>query len=175
MISLVNSGVDFDSAVDLVKAAAFEIEYEEDQQVKQAAFGELLNSGVDFDLAVALVKSASEKEEGHGKTIGRGARVLGRSMVEGVAGAAGGAAVGAGIGALAAKALRKAPGVGAALGAGVGYGAGSAMGTVHGAGRSVQNQMAEKRAAVSALMGSGVDFDQAVALVQAKADELYGY
>lgn len=58
VISLVNSGIDFDSAVNMVKAAAEEIEFEEGEQIKQAAFEQLLDSGVDFDLAAALVKSA---------------------------------------------------------------------------------------------------------------------
>lgn len=50
VISLVNSGIDFDSAVSMVKAAAEEIEAEEGEQVKQAAFDQLVESGVDFDL-----------------------------------------------------------------------------------------------------------------------------
>lgn len=58
-ISLVNSGMDFDSAVELVKAASDELELEHEEQVKQAAFGELMEAGVDFDLAVAMVKEAS--------------------------------------------------------------------------------------------------------------------
>lgn len=59
VISLVNSGIDFDSAVSMVKAAAEEIEAEEYEQVKQAAFYQLVESGVDFDLAAAMVKSAA--------------------------------------------------------------------------------------------------------------------
>jgi hypothetical protein len=57
-IALVNSGIDFDTAIDMVKAASAEIEAEEEAQVKQAAFNELLDQGVDFDLAVAMVKQA---------------------------------------------------------------------------------------------------------------------
>ncbi len=58
VMSLVNSGFDFDSAVDMVKQAALAIQAEEQEQVKMATMNELLNQGVDFDLAVALVKQA---------------------------------------------------------------------------------------------------------------------
>lgn len=58
-ISLVNSGVDFDDAVAMVKAASDELEFEHDTQVKQAALNELMDEGVDFDLAVAMVKEAA--------------------------------------------------------------------------------------------------------------------
>lgn len=57
-MSLVNSGMDFDEAVELVKAASFELEAEHEEQVKQAAFNELMEAGVDFDLATAMVKEA---------------------------------------------------------------------------------------------------------------------
>jgi hypothetical protein len=57
-MSLVNSGMDFDEAVNLVKAASDELDAEEEQQVKQAAFNELLDAGVDFDLAVSMIKQA---------------------------------------------------------------------------------------------------------------------
>jgi hypothetical protein len=57
-VALVNSGIDFDTAIDMVKAASAEIEAEEEAQIKQAAFNELLDQGVDFDLAVAMVKQA---------------------------------------------------------------------------------------------------------------------
>jgi hypothetical protein len=57
--SLVESGVDFDTAVAMVKAASDELEKEHDAQVKQAALNELVSQGVDFDLAAAIVKQAS--------------------------------------------------------------------------------------------------------------------
>lgn len=58
VIELVNQGIDFDSAVDLVKSAAYELEFEEGEQIKQAAMNELMAEGVDFDSAVELIKSA---------------------------------------------------------------------------------------------------------------------
>ncbi len=61
-MSLVNSGVDFDDAVALVKAASDELEFEHEAQVKQAAMNELMDAGVDFDLAVAMVKEAGKME-----------------------------------------------------------------------------------------------------------------
>lgn len=173
VMSLVNSGIDFDSAVDMVKAAAEQIEAEEAEQVKQAAYDHLVGSGVDAALAAALVKTASAKE-GHGKTVARGARAAGRSLVEGAVGAGAGAGVGAGVGALAAKAMKKAPGIGALAGAGLGAYTGNIAGGLHGLGRSVQNQMAEKRAAFNALCDAGMDFETAASLVQAKSQELYG-
>ena len=210
VISLVNSGVDFDYAVDLVKAAAFEIEYEEDQQVKQAAFDNLVDQGVDFDLAAALVKSANAltaatKPVGRmidGKFVANAGRVneakgavrnglqRGADAVsdayESAMGAVGQRAHNASVNArglvnpdpafqrngqsanhvrmMHAKNLAKNPLVYGGAGALAAGGAGAAY--AHGR---------EKKAAVSALMDSGVDFDQAVYLVQAKSDELYGY
>lgn len=57
-ISLVNSGVDFDSAVELVKQASEEIEAEQAAFTKYAAFEELVGQGVDVNLAAAMVKEA---------------------------------------------------------------------------------------------------------------------
>jgi hypothetical protein len=173
VLSLVNSGVDFDSAVEMVKAAAEEIRAEEAEQVKQAAFAELIGKGVDFDMAVALVKSASEKET-HGKAVARGARAAGRGMVEGAAGQIVGTGAGAGLGALAGKALKSKSGAATAVGAAIGGLVGGFGGSFHGTGRSIQNQMAEKRAAFDALCEAGVDFETAASLVQAKSQELYG-
>jgi hypothetical protein len=201
VISLVNSGVDFDSAVDLVKAAAFEIESEEYVQVKQAAFNELLDAGVDFDLAAALVKSANALTTIAGKagrgvsseTMGQaamrnlrnGSQWAGRRAAEARQAISGHAAsvvadakrVPAGMAALAnpgryatrltrgqvAKDLAK----NKAMQYGAGALAAGGTGGAYALGR-------EKKAAVSALMEAGVDFDQAVGLVQAKSDELYG-
>lgn len=109
VMSLVNSGIDFDSAVDMVKSAAEELEFEEGEQIKQAAFADLIDQGVDFELAAALIKSASAV----GPSIGvarRGARAVGeavgnlglgakveaaRSAVQGAAGTASSAVQGA--------------------------------------------------------------------------------
>jgi hypothetical protein len=139
--ALVADGIDFASAVEMVKAAAEEIEYEENTQIKQAALGALLDRGVDFDQAVAMVKQA-------------GALVpvnAGRALV-----AKGGAA---------AKGLSR----GAKLGL-----AGAAGAAVGGAAALAAKRGQEKKAAVSALVDAGVDFDQAIALVNAKAAQLYG-
>jgi hypothetical protein len=57
--ALVNSGLDFDQAVALVKRASDELVAEHQTQVKQAAFNELIDSGVNFEMAVALVKQLS--------------------------------------------------------------------------------------------------------------------
>jgi len=59
--SLVNDGMDFDQAVNLVKEAAEALEAEHETQVKQAAFNELLSQGLSFTDAVNMVKSAGVK------------------------------------------------------------------------------------------------------------------
>lgn len=59
--ALVNDGVDFDDAVNLVKQASDALDLEESNHVKQAAFNELLAQGVGFDLAVQMIKQAGEK------------------------------------------------------------------------------------------------------------------
>lgn len=56
--ALVSSGFDFESAVEMVKAAEEEILAEEQFQVKQAAHDALVDAGIDPALAEALVKSA---------------------------------------------------------------------------------------------------------------------
>jgi hypothetical protein len=139
--ALVSDGFDFASAVEMVKAAAEEIEFEENTQIKQAALGALLDRGVDFDTAVAMVKRAGALVPVGGRALvakgGQAVKGMGRAAKLGIAGAAG-AVVGGGA-ALAAK------------------------------------RGQEKKAAVSALVDAGVDFDQAIVLVNAKAAQLYGY
>lgn len=54
--ALVEQGHDFEDAVNMVKAAAEEIEREEVAQVKQAAFNHFMEQGFDFETAVSLVK-----------------------------------------------------------------------------------------------------------------------
>lgn len=54
--ALVEQGHDFEDAVNLVKAAAEEIEREEVAQVKQAALNHFMEAGFDFETAVNLVK-----------------------------------------------------------------------------------------------------------------------
>lgn len=55
--ALVEQGHDFEDAVNLVKAAAEEIQREEVAQIKQAALNHFMEAGYDFDQAVALVKT----------------------------------------------------------------------------------------------------------------------
>lgn len=54
---LVGQGVDFDSAVELIKLASEELASEEQGREKQAAVSMLIESGVDFDSAVSLVQA----------------------------------------------------------------------------------------------------------------------
>jgi hypothetical protein len=54
--TLVENGVDFDDAVELVKQAAYEIEFEME---KSAAMNQLITEGVSFEDAVEMVKEAS--------------------------------------------------------------------------------------------------------------------
>lgn len=56
--ALIEAGLDWETAVDLVKSAAEEIEAEEFEQVKIAAVNELLKEGMDFDRAVDSVRTA---------------------------------------------------------------------------------------------------------------------
>jgi len=58
LVALTNSGIDFDSAIDMIKAAQEEIDAEYSQNVKQAAEAELVAKGIDPVLAAALVKVA---------------------------------------------------------------------------------------------------------------------
>jgi hypothetical protein len=59
--ALCEAGMDWDSAVDLVKSAAEEIAKEEISQVKMAAVSQLVEEGVDFDTAVENVNAAVQE------------------------------------------------------------------------------------------------------------------
>jgi hypothetical protein len=59
--SLCDEGMDFDTAVALVKQAEEALDAESWEQEKQAAFSGLVDAGYDFDTAVALVKQAEEE------------------------------------------------------------------------------------------------------------------
>jgi len=137
VIALVNDGYDFESAVEMVKAAAEEIEREESVQIKQAALGALLDRGVDFDQAVEMVKKANALVPAAGRALMAPAK----------------------------KGLSRA--------AKIGIGAGAA-GAVAGGAAMAARRGQEKKAALDALVASGVDFDKAVELVNAKAAEIYG-
>lgn len=56
--ALCGEGLDFDSAVSLVKQAEAELDSEAWEQEKQACMGALMDQGMDFDEAVSLVKQA---------------------------------------------------------------------------------------------------------------------
>lgn len=60
VVALVEAGIDFDSAVDLVKQAEVELKAEAFEVEKKAAFDALVEAGVDFDTAITLVKEACE-------------------------------------------------------------------------------------------------------------------
>lgn len=65
--ALIEAGIEWEDAVDLVKAAAYEIEQEELGQVKLAAVGELMNQGLDFDSAVEAVQAVTTEEVSQGE------------------------------------------------------------------------------------------------------------
>lgn len=150
--ALCAEGLDFDSAVDLVKQAEAELDSEAWEREKQACMGALMEQGMDFDEAVSLVKQAEadliEKEAGAGMAVvgGKGAKFLN-------------------------DARRFANTHKGKLKVGAGL-AGAAA--VSGVAAKVVGQR-EKQACVDALMGEGIDFDDAVALVkQAEQDLLVG-
>jgi len=180
LVALVNSGIDFEDAVDLIKRASDDLEQEEETQIKQAALNELMDQGVDFDFAVALVKQAglngiASKVVGQAHAYGTAAKAMGAKGVAGEIGAAarkGYAAAKGDVKTLrnasqytkeqvgdAAKSTAKRVGVAAAGGAAVG---GAAYAVGH-----------KKKAAVDMLVENGVDFDSAIEMVNDKASELY--
>jgi hypothetical protein len=156
VISLVNSGYDFDSAVDMVKSASDALESEYDTHVKQAALNDLLDQGVDFDYAVAMVKQASRMDS-----------------VAGAVGSAAGKAYGnAAKGATYLKG--KATQAGNAIAANKGKSAAGAAGLAAAGGAGAYALGREKKAALDELCYNGVDYDLAVNLVNEKSYELYG-
>ena len=60
LVTLVDMGVDFNSAVEMIKVAEVELQAEEGEQIKQAAVAALVNEGMDIESAVVLVKQAME-------------------------------------------------------------------------------------------------------------------
>lgn len=190
VVALVEAGVDFDQAVDLVKQAEVEIKAEEFEVEKQAAFGALIEAGVDFDSAIELVKEACEDLEkqalsmagmkaGAGKLYGKAkgmaqsAASSAKSYATGVKNSAKdvGTQVGdlgfalknkdMGLAGQAAKRLTQNKAV--RLGAGV-TAAGGAAG-VYAANR-------EKKAAFDQLIADGIDFETASDLIKQASDEL---
>lgn len=161
--ALCAEGLDFDSAVDLVKQAEAELDSEAWEQEKQACMGALMEQGMDFDEAVSLVKQAEadlmDKEAKSKNEIaevgGKGTKMFNdaRRFAKTHKGSLkfGGALAGAAV-------------AGAAYNKVTGHPAYN---------KSVGSR--EKQACVDALMGEGIDFDDAVALVkQAEQDLLVG-
>lgn len=60
--TLIDNGVDFDSAVAMVKQAEESILAEQDEMMKRAAVNDLIGKGYDVETAVALVKQASDRD-----------------------------------------------------------------------------------------------------------------
>lgn len=187
--ALVNSGFDFTSAVEMVKAAAEELAAEHSTQVKQAALSQLIDAGVDYSLAIAMVKQAgvgsvarragafvkdkaetaaihgmyaADKVRAAAPHVASDARAFGQAARHAVTGKD---SVGASVSRM--GALRRAAGTGTGMAAGVAAAGAVGAGAHHALSR-------EKKAAVDGLINAGVDFDSAVALVNDKSMELYG-
>lgn len=73
---LVQNGYDFNTAIDLVKQAEFDLAADEDNFQKQAAVNELMADGYDFDSAVQLVSQVQDqwtKQAALGELMAQGA------------------------------------------------------------------------------------------------------
>ena len=55
---LLSQGVDFDSAVSMIKSASARVDVE---QEKRAALGMMLEAGVDFDSAIDLIQAKAQE------------------------------------------------------------------------------------------------------------------
>jgi hypothetical protein len=175
-ITLFENGLDFDTAVDLVKEAAEAIEAEEFDMAKQAAVSELIGQGFDFDSAVELVKEAvanpSERvshpnstirgkvEQGAYQAKQKGKRfgASAKSEAANLKGALGG--------------LKNSPRTAIQSIAGNRIAQAAAAAAAIGGGAYALTR--EKKAAFEALVDAGVDFEKAAELVAAKSQELYG-
>jgi hypothetical protein len=144
--ALCQAGFDFESAVDMVKQAEYDLNVEAAEFEKAAAFDALTEAGVNFDDAVALIKQAeyeiemekvAKDEETHGKAMGRGGRMYGRGVLEATGGGLAGGLMGAGAGAIGGS-------KGALIGSTLGAGVGTIAGAAHGMTRSVRNQFKEE-------------------------------
>jgi tetratricopeptide (TPR) repeat protein len=174
--ALVEAGMDFESAVDLVKQAEVAIQADDFEMQKRAALGELLEAGIDYDQAVELVKEATEgivdKAKKYLPAAGLVAGVLAGEKLGGTLGAK------LGVKALAhdADALARGKPRGLVLDEELGANLGSIAGGAAGlyAGRKLKavdhDFEMQKRAALSELLEAGVDYDQAVELVKEAAE-----
>lgn len=188
VIELVNHGYSFDDAVDMVKVAAAQLAEEHEGQVKAAAVNELMANGIDFDTAVELVKEAGVLalgDDGIKGALRRGAAKAGKSaakagksakrigetligskgkeLADGAsrAAASGRMASAARLGDAATRSHQATSNARKAVGA---LGAAAAIGGIGGAAAM------HKKAAVDRLMDAGIDFDNAVALVNILAE-----
>ena len=197
--SLIEAGVDFETATDLVKEAAEEIEAEEFEMLKVAAFDELLEEGYAFQDAAEMVKDAAKAsmiskavKAGKGaldsaKKSGKKLVRKGGKMVDKAKGYASDVAADAKDVPTLTKTLAtgkskemgstpKSMQRGTAFEAlkknkAVRIGAGTAA--VGAAGYGV-HKATEKRAALQELVDNGIDFETASDLVIEKAAEIYG-
>lgn len=174
--ALTAEGMDFDTAVALVKQAEAEILGEAFEQEKQAAFTALVESGINFDQAVELIKQAEEdlkkkseldKEAGiadMARSALKGAKVdmkvAGANVKEILKGTGkpGGRASAAN--SLASTTTGKLVG-------------GAVIGTAaYKAKKAIRGQ--EKKAAFDTLIEAGIDFEDAITLVKAAELDVYG-
>jgi hypothetical protein len=167
---LVEQGVDFDTAVNLVNAKAEEMQKEAGDKLRGVVSPAWMENHIAKEHGKEGPKGALANVKSHLKG---SIRASGRGFAEAIGGGAVGAAAGAGVAALTRGKVH--PTTGAAVGGYVGYNAGG----IHGMTKSLGNQSKEmhekyreKQAAVDMLIEHGMDFDTAVDLVQAKADEL---
>lgn len=94
LLQLMDEGDGFYEAFEKVAQADMDLQ-------KQAAYEALVEAGMGFEEAVSLVKEAAEKGPyGYGNAFVGNMRAGGRSLVDGVGGAAIGAATGMGVGAM---------------------------------------------------------------------------
>ena len=153
MNELLEQGMDFDKAAEMVKAAG---EHKLKAWVSPA-----------WQENAIAKEHGKEGDAGVGKHITGTLRAAGRATLEGVAGAA----LGTGAGMVANRMSRGRLGP---MAAGAGYLVGANVGGVHGAVASYKNQAAEahkKYASMNELLEQGVDFDEAADMVKSAAEQ----
>jgi hypothetical protein len=164
--ALVEAGVGFEDAVDMVKQAEVEIWAEEEGLAKQAALDELMIEGLDFDAALDLIKEASDAGffsvgiEKEAATLEGEYIPAGGGMVAKIAqpeAAAGPSMMGKLKGVLGTRAGK----IGGAV---------AALGAAAALGRASKSQT--KQAALDELMAEGVSFEDAVDLIKEASDKV---
>ncbi len=157
MNELLEQGMDFDKAAEMVKSA-------KDHMLKGYFSPAWQENAIAADHGKEGLKGIGENV---GKHVGGSFRANGRSLVEGVAGSAGGALAGGLVGAVRGAA-------GSRAGAAIGGVAGLYGGVLHGGYKSLKNQAAEahkKYASMNELLEQGVDFDEAADMVKSAAEQ----